>query len=105
LLGVETFLIWLGTNHFRMWLDIDPHIDIQHLWLMSPWPILYTFIAASLQMLGSGLCLIPFLAYLATRLLPRPWLAGLVAAGLAAASAVAITLGSVQPAHWKVALL
>ena len=53
-------------------------------------------------MIGS---LVPFLASSVARFVRRSWLAVFLAAAPAAASATIITLGAVQPYHWKILLL
>lgn len=103
-LGVDAFLTWTATTHLGMWLDAT-HLKRQAWFALNRWrynEILFSTLGESLWI---GLALIPFLAFLTTRWVRRPWLAGLLAAALAAASGIHGTLGALQPNHLKVLVL
>ncbi len=107
LLGLDTFLVWIVTNRFGMWLDSFALIYVQgQLFLNNPWPnaqlVLYpVFQAMMISMLVS------VVASLVTRVVRRSWIALFLAAAIAAAitTGPAFTMGAVQPYHWKVLVL
>jgi serine/threonine protein kinase len=106
LLGVDSFLVWMGTTNLGMRLDSLPVVSLQAWFLRGPGASPQLVLNSLSQTLGFGLIL-AFLASFLTRFVRRAWVAGLAAAALAAAivNDPATTLGAVQPYHWKLLLL
>ncbi len=107
LLGVDCFLVWIGTSHLGMRLDSGPQIFFQ------VWPYLrsagasgHVVLDALGESLGFGFT-IGFFASFLGRFVSRPWVAGLAAAALAAAMIPGpiASFGAVQPHHGKVLVL
>lgn len=107
LLGVESFLVWMGTSNLGMRLDSFSHVVLQ-VWpyLRSPGASAQLLLHSLDQTLAVGM-IIGFLASCLAGFVRRPWVAALVAAALGAAIVhhPLITLGAVQPYHGKVLLL
>ncbi len=107
LLGVDCFLVWIGTSHLAMRLDSGPQIFFQ------VWPYLqssgasgHVVLDALGERIGFGF-IIGFFASLVARFVRRTWVAGFAAAALAAAMVPGpiASFGAVQPYHGKVLVL
>ncbi len=109
LLGADTFLVWLVTSPASRtagWLDGFPHIIVRALgFLSSPWSSAHVLYAV-LQLFPITLLVALFTSLMA-RLVHRSWLAVFVAAVLSALIVPApfLSMGAVQPYHWKALLL
>jgi serine/threonine protein kinase len=104
LLGVQTFLVWAGTTHVRMWLDSETHILEAGITLGSLWPSADALFCALFQTASVA----PFLVFIgpvAMRFARRTGVAVLVAAVLAAVATGGITMGVVKPYPWQLVLL
>lgn len=102
LLGADTFLVWLGTNHFGMQLDFLTHFNVAEVLLSNPLSS-GDVVAFALR---DGLLIMAAVAFLASfvaRFVRRSWLAVFLAAALAAAALAfpSINMGAVQPYHCK----
>jgi hypothetical protein len=107
LLGVDTVLVSTGTTRLGMRLDSLTHVMCQAWpYLTTSWPGGHLVLDALAQTLAVGL-IIAFLASVLAGLLRRTWAAVMSAGALAAVFAVHpfISLGAVQPYHWKLAVL
>ncbi len=106
LLGLDSFLVWAGTTHVRMWLDSFIHITHPYQLLSRGLPTVGTFVGAFWT--GSIVCTaIAFLGSVTARFVRRAWLGALVAATLSAVllPGPLISVAAVQPYLWKVVLL
>lgn len=108
LLGLDSFLVWLGTTHLRMWLDsalltMDPPRSAM---IGAGWSV--TFVTVKEFYAGGSVALVlAFLASFLARLVRPRWLAMVLAAVLAAIFNVSllINMGAVQPYAGKLAIL
>ncbi len=82
LLGLDTFMVWVGTVHLGMWLD-EVHIAAQAKLAIQPWRPVSIVLDAMREMLIVGF-VIPPAVYLVTRFVKHMGLAALVAASLGA---------------------
>ena len=103
LLGIDGLVIWLGTTYFGAYLSGT------QIWgfgraLGSWWPVTGFFPVVWMQSLGIGL-LVAFVVSSAERLIARPWLRVIASTLLLAAGGVHISMGSVQPYQWMIAVL
>jgi serine/threonine protein kinase len=104
LLGLDTAMVWLGTSQLGMWLHKDSVVG----WgwgLIEPSRDLNMITGKVLETLLIGFVLVPFAIYVTTRLVPRLWMAALLAAALCAATDLNFELAAVQPHHLKLAFL
>ena len=107
LLGVDTFLVSIGTTRLGMRLDSLTHVMCQTWpYLRTSWPGGHLVLDGLAQTVAVGL-IIAFIASLLAGFVRRSWGTVLAAAPLAAVFAVHpfISLGAVQPYHWKLAVL
>ena len=107
LLGMDTFLVWLGTGHLGVRLDSFWNIVYPgRMFLNSQWTPVSVIVGAFLQSFFVGI-VVGFLASFVPRFVTRHWLGVLFAAALAAVVIPGpyVGLGAVQPYHWKLLLL
>jgi len=107
LLGVDTFLVSIGTARLGMRLDSLTHVMCQAWpYLGTSWPGGHLVLDGLAQAVAAGL-IVALIASLLSGFVRRSWGTVLAAAPLAAVFAVHpfISLGAVQPYHWKLAVL
>ncbi len=107
LLGLDSFLVWMGTRDLGMRLDSGPQIFFQ-VWpyLRSPGASAHVMLDAFGHSIGFAFTIGFFASFLA-RFARRTWVAAVVAAALAATMVPGplVCLGAVQPYHGKVLVL
>ncbi len=108
LLGAETFLVWLVTGHSSRsagWLDSSAHIILPARWFLKS-PFASAHVLNAMMQAAAVATFIAFFTSVAARLMRRPWLALVAGVVLGVLPFGAfITMGAVQPYHWKALLL
>ncbi len=104
LLGINSFLIWLATNHLGMRLDSFTNITMQtERFLRTLWPIAHIFLSACSGMLDLGFT-IAFLASFPARFLRWSWLAASLLTAMVALAPPVMNIVAVEPYHLRIFL-